>query len=57
MKLLLIPVAIAAFLVFLLVLGAIGLAIATAVIATVGKLWRLTFGRRAAPRPSGPRSV
>jgi len=50
-------VAIAAFLVFLLVLGAIGLAIATAVIATVGKLWRLTFGRRAAPRPSGPRSV
>jgi hypothetical protein len=56
-KLLLIPVAIAAFVVFLLVLGAIGLAIATAVIAAVGKLWRLTFGRRAAARPSGPRSV
>jgi hypothetical protein len=56
-KLLLIPLAIAAFIVFLLILGAIGLAIAMTLIAAVGKLWRLTFGRRAAPRPTGPRSI
>jgi hypothetical protein len=56
-KLLLIPLAIAAFVVFLLILGAIGLAIAMTVIAAVGKLWRLTLGRRAAARPTGPRSI
>ncbi len=40
MKILLIPVAIAAFIVFLLVLGAIGLGIAMTVIAVVGKFFQ-----------------
>ncbi len=40
-KLLLIPIAIVAFIVFLIVLGAIGLAIAFIILATVGKIWRL----------------
>lgn len=38
-KLLLIPLAIVAFVVFLLLLGAIGLAVAMTVIAVVGKLF------------------
>jgi hypothetical protein len=40
-KVLLIPLAILAFLVFLIILGAIGLGIAFAILAAVGKLWRL----------------
>lgn len=44
MKLLLIPVAIVAFVVFLLVLGAIGLAVAFAVLAVFGRAWRLVSG-------------
>jgi hypothetical protein len=40
-KVLLIPLAILAFVVFLIVLGAIGLGIAFAILATFGKLWRL----------------
>lgn len=45
-KLLLIPLAIVAFVLFLLVLGAIGLAIAFAVIYVVGGAWRLVSGGR-----------
>ncbi len=41
MKVLLIPIAIVAFLIFLIVLGAIGLACAFLILATLGKLWRL----------------
>jgi hypothetical protein len=40
-KLLLIPIAIVAFIVFLIVLGAIGLAIAFIILAALGKIWRL----------------
>ncbi len=48
-KLLLVPLAIVAFVLFLLVLGAIGLAIAFAVIYVVGGAWRfVTGGRRRA---------
>ena len=39
-KLLLIPIAVIAFIVFLIVLGAIGLGIAFIILATVGKIWR-----------------
>jgi hypothetical protein len=48
LKVLLIPVAILAFIVFIIVLGAIGLGIAFLVIATVGKVFRLlgAGGRR-----------
>jgi hypothetical protein len=45
-KLLLIPLAIIAFILFLLVLGAIGLAIAFAVISVIGRGWRLVSGGR-----------
>lgn len=45
-KLLLVPLAIVAFVLFLLVLGAIGLAIAFAVIYLVGGAWRLVSGGR-----------
>jgi uncharacterized membrane protein YvlD (DUF360 family) len=41
LKLLLIPLAILAFVLFLLVLGAIGLAISFAVIYVFGRAWRL----------------
>lgn len=44
MKVLLIPIAILAFLIFLIVLGAIGLGIAFLVLAALGKLWRLLGG-------------
>lgn len=44
MKLLLVPLAIVAFVLFLLVLGAIGLAIAFAVIYVVTGAWRLITG-------------
>ena len=40
-KLLLIPLAILAFVVFLLILGAIGLAVAFAVLYVLGRAWRL----------------
>jgi uncharacterized membrane protein YvlD (DUF360 family) len=45
-KFLLIPLAILAFVLFLLVLGAIGLAIAFAVISIVGRAWRFVSGGR-----------
>ena len=45
MKLLLIPLAILAFVIFLLVLGAIGLAVAFAVLAVLGRAFRLVFRR------------
>ncbi|MBA3864803.1 MAG: hypothetical protein H0X42_00395 [Solirubrobacterales bacterium] len=41
MKILLLPMAIIAFVLFLILLGAIGLGIAFAVLAFFGKLWRL----------------
>ena len=41
MKILLIPVAIIAFIIFLIVLGAIGLGVSFVVLALLGKLWRL----------------
>jgi hypothetical protein len=48
LKVLLIPVAIIAFVVFIIVLGAIGLGVAFLVIATVGKFFKLlgAGGRR-----------
>ncbi len=48
MKVLLIPIAIIAFIVFLVVLGAIGLGIAFIILATVGKFFQLigAGGRR-----------
>ncbi|MFL5897141.1 MAG: hypothetical protein ACJ76D_01550 [Solirubrobacterales bacterium] len=48
MKLLLVPLAIAAFVLFLLVLGAIGFAVAFAVLALLGRAWRLVAGGRGA---------
>jgi Trk-type K+ transport system membrane component len=44
-KLLLVPLAIGAFVVFLIVLGAIGFAVAFAVLAVLGRAWRLVFRR------------
>jgi hypothetical protein len=44
LKVLLIPIAIVAFIVFIIVLGAIGLGVAFIVIATVGKVLRLIGG-------------
>lgn len=41
MKLLFVPLAILAFILFLIVLGAIGLGIAFVLIAIVGKVWRV----------------
>ena len=41
MKVLLIPIAIVAFFVFLIVLGAIGLGVSFIILATLGKIWRL----------------
>lgn len=49
MKLLLIPLAIVAFVIFLLILGAIGLAVAFAVLYVLGKFWRL-ISRAGRPR-------
>jgi hypothetical protein len=40
-KVLLIPLAVLAFLVFLIILGAIGLGIAFAILATLGRIWRV----------------
>jgi Flp pilus assembly protein TadG len=45
MKLLLIPFAVVAFVLFLLLLGAIGFAVAFAVLAVLGRAWRLVFRR------------
>lgn len=44
MKFLLIPLAIIAFVIFLLILGAIGLAISFAVLYVFGRAWRLVTG-------------
>ena len=44
MKILLIPMAIVAFIVFLIVLGAIGLGVSFIILATLGKIWRLITG-------------
>ncbi len=54
MKLLLVPVAILAFVVFLIVLGAIGLGIAFAILAIVNRVWRVLawIGRLGRPRRS-----
>jgi hypothetical protein len=49
-QLLLIPFAIVAFLAFLLVLGAIGFAVAFAVLALLGRGWRLASGGRGRSR-------
>ena len=43
-KLLLIPIAVIAFIVFLIVLGAIGLGVSFLILATLGKIWRLITG-------------
>jgi hypothetical protein len=43
-KLLLIPIAIIAFIVFLIVLGAIGLGVSFVILAALGKIWRLISG-------------
>lgn len=45
-KLLLVPLAILAFVLFLLILGAIGLAISFAVLYVFGGAWRLVTGDR-----------
>jgi hypothetical protein len=44
LKVLLIPIAIVAFIVFLIVLGAIGLGVAFIILAIVGKIWRVFSG-------------
>jgi hypothetical protein len=44
LKVLLIPVAIVAFIVFLIVLGAIGLGVAFIILAALGKIWSLISG-------------
>lgn len=50
-KLLLIPLAILAFVLLLLVLGAIGLAIAFGVVYVCGRAWRLVSRGRPRRRP------
>lgn len=50
MHILLIPFAIIAFVLFLLVLGAIGFAVAFAVLAVLGRGWRLVSGGRSRTR-------
>jgi hypothetical protein len=44
LKVLLIPIAIVAFFVFLIVLGAIGLGVSFIILASLGKIWRLITG-------------
>jgi hypothetical protein len=44
LKVLLIPIAIVAFIVFLIVLGAIGLGVAFLVLIALGRVWRLFTG-------------
>ena len=43
-KLLLIPILVIAFIVFLIFLGAIGLGVAFIILATLGKIWKLIGG-------------
>jgi hypothetical protein len=43
---LLVPFAVVAFVIFLLVLGAIGFAVSFAVLAVLGRAWRLASGGR-----------
>ena len=43
-KFLLIPILVIAFIVFLIVLGAIGLGVAFIILATLGKIWKLISG-------------
>lgn len=50
MKFLLVPLAILAFVLFLLILGAIGLAIAFAVLYVLGGAWRFVTGGRSSKR-------
>ena len=45
MKFLLVPFAILAFVLFLLLLGAIGLVIAMTVLSAFGRIWRLVMRR------------
>jgi hypothetical protein len=45
-KILFVPIVVIAFLVFLLVLGAIGFAVSFAVLAVIGRAWRLVAGGR-----------
>jgi hypothetical protein len=45
-KILFVPFVVIAFLVFLLVLGAIGFAVSFAVLAVFGRAWRLVSGGR-----------
>jgi hypothetical protein len=52
-KFLLVPLAILAFVLFLLVLGAIGLAISFGVIYVFGRIWRLITGGRPGRRGRG----
>jgi hypothetical protein len=44
LKVLLIPILIVFFLVFLIVLGAIGLGVSFIILATLGKIWRMIGG-------------
>ncbi|HVS99790.1 MAG TPA: hypothetical protein VHE08_04665 [Solirubrobacterales bacterium] len=55
MKILLIPIAIVAFIVFLIVLGAIGLGVAFLILAALGKVWRFLTGARRGTRKAGRR--
>jgi Trk-type K+ transport system membrane component len=50
-KVLLLPLVIVAFFLFLLILGAIGFAVAFAILASLGRLWRL-LSRTGRPRRS-----
>ena len=45
MKFLLVPFAIVAFVLFLLLLGAIGLLVSMAVLSVFGRIWRLVMRR------------
>lgn len=45
LKVLLLPMAILAFVVFLIVLGAVGLGVAFVLIAAVGRIWRFVMRR------------
>jgi hypothetical protein len=55
-KLLLVPVAIVAFVLFLIVLGAIGLGIAFAILAILNRIWRGLAWLARAGRPRRRRS-
>jgi Trk-type K+ transport system membrane component len=50
-KVLLLPLAIAAFILFLLILGAIGFVVGFAILAAVGRAWRF-LSRSGRPRHS-----